>query len=389
MKKNNTFKLALLMALVAGEAFAATTRSRSPGRRPVAGRKLGRLSAHRQKTNSGVQGQEIALKKLDADKVKQYMNQNAAREIVKKLESLKLNDMQALNIQGIRSKQGVHNVVRKIEALAKKAPIQPVDNKASTKPVELTNKEREDLLKKIDDLTKKLAESNKTGTNGSSDEITKLKKTIEEKEDDIDGYEAKIKKLNTLNKIVEDDSSGNNALKKALTELIDPSNKKLDIKKLNKMRLDDLAKAMGGEKGLSDIPKLGELKTAAEGATDFNGLSKFATQLNTSLGHTFLGAKSGQKLQNVLKYLKDANNGDKARNVAALQKVLGDLPIYEWAGDDDLKVTTGAVKDKRVQNNNDNAPANDTEITTMLKGKKFIVVDGDKLGDRMHQNQEA
>jgi len=164
MKQNNTFKIALLMALVAGEAFAATTQSRPPikrpvagkalagqargrlpGNRPVAGQKLGQPSANGQKAKPGVQSQKTDTTKQDVmGVVKRWfeLGKEVSPEQLKnfntRLEQLSQDDLNALNAKGIKNKQGANAMVTKAKALA---------NKAQTRPAEPTKKESADLLK--------------------------------------------------------------------------------------------------------------------------------------------------------------------------------------------------------------------------------------------------
>jgi uncharacterized protein YhaN len=138
----------------------------------------------------------------------------------------------------------------------------------------------------------------------------------------------------------------------------------------------------GGLANLDQIKEFAELKAAAEGAADFaaanqNGVAEFAAKLRAVLGADVLGVDFSQaeKLRALLDYLRVAVSENAARNVANLQKLLGDLPIYEWAGNDALKVKTGNNGVQNVENAD-----NQEGIANKLKGKKFIILEGGKLG---------
>jgi hypothetical protein len=359
-------------------------------------------------------------------------------------------------------------------------------------------KEKADLEKQLE-AAKKSTASSSIGSGGSSDEITKLKKTIEEKDYEISGLDKQVKNLQKVNALFNVDEEGRapeglenfkTALASFFTgEPLEPAPAQVTYDNLDRLltamgyadglgtnqqfaalkndknvaALDALLTALdlgdvkslknikefkalqdanpknvaalkkflgmvkpGGVTSLSDInefaalkgdntttvadlntllnairnrvslDKIAEfaaLKTEAESdQDDLTKIGGFATALETVL--TALGANTaeGKDVDNLIKYLKTVTGKDKARNVDELKKFLGnDLPVYTWAGDGDLKVTTGAGQEKQVKNGANNGAATDAEIMDMLKsaGTKFIVIDNTgKLGHKMHNNEQ-
>jgi hypothetical protein len=389
MKQNNTFKIALLMALVAGEAFAATTQSRPP-RKPIASvRKSGQPSASRQKINPGVQSQKTNTTKQDVvNVVKQFMRNQATPQNLNRLDTflakLSQDDLKTLNIKGIKNEKDANNMVWKVKKLADKAPKKPGDNKVEDLGGE---KKIKDLLKQIeqltndkDDLTKKLEELKKTGTSGSSDDkdkkIEELEGEIAEKDQEISALKVKFGKISDLfSKFFADSKplSGQSAkLVTALTDLLDVTKAKMDKDKLIKGNLDNLLQALTFAGGLSDIKELGALKDAAEKADTFavdsnDGVAKFATALEKFLGASFLDGKPGTKLGQVLEYLKAATSEDAARKVDNLKTLLGnDIQVYQVNTRGQLM--KGADRQKKN--------GGELALTDLLKGKKIIVVEG-------------
>jgi hypothetical protein len=215
-------------------------------------------------------------------------------------------------------------------------------------------KEKADLEKQLE-AAKKSTASSSIGSGGSSDEITKLKKTIQEKDYEISGLEGKVKKIKGLEGLFADEKplvGQEGALAAALTALV--TDEGGDRGQLNKVNLDNLLgalklvnlnsipvfAALDAEKKVSTLNTLlDELKPG--GVDNLDKIKEFEALKNDKNVDSLNALLTALDLGDV-KSLKDidefkALNGEGNNTVATLNALLNALDLGGLANLDQIK----------------------------------------------------